>query len=192
MYKDIAGVILAGGKSRRMGFPKQFLTLKSRRVVDNIIDVLKGFFEEILIVTDDKSCFAEIKGVCIAEDIVKDRGPLGGIYTGLKRSSNKRAFFVACDMPFLHNGLIERLLKISNDENLDCIIPRSEKGPEPLHGIYSKNMIPEIEKSLKSGELSIAGMLNKFNCKYVKAEKGELTSFLNINTQEDLEKIKLL
>lgn len=191
MYKEVAGAILAGGESRRMGFPKQLLTLKDRRIVEHVLDVLKFFFDEILIITDNKNRFAGFKGVEIVEDIIKGCGPLGGIYTGLKRSSRDRVFFVACDMPFLHNGLMERLLRTSRDESFDCIIARSDKGIEPLHGIYSRNILSTIEESLDKGELSVSGILAKSDCRYIKARKDEIASFSNINTPEDLGEIEL-
>ena len=98
-----------------MGFPKPFVDINGKRLIDIALEKLKLFFEEILIVTNDKQPFIGFKDVKLAEDLVKECGPLAGIYTGLKSISSPKAFFVACDMPFLHNGLIERLLNISEN-----------------------------------------------------------------------------
>ncbi len=94
IYRDVAaGVVLAGGKSKRMGFPKELLTINGKRVISRILDVLKSFFEEILIVTNDKELFREFKEIKIVEDLVKGYGPLGGIYTGLKTITKQWGFF---------------------------------------------------------------------------------------------------
>lgn len=198
--RDISGAILAGGKSSRMGFRKQFLTLKGDRVINVTLKLFKSFFYEIFIVTDDKSRFTpleqvvagieRLQGVRIVEDLAKDKGPLGGIYTALKLSSKKGVFFAACDMPLLDKGIIDRLLALSNEGEFDCIIPCTEKGIEPLHGVYFKNILPRLEHWLKGNDFSISKFLKQCNCKYVKAEPEEAASFLNLNTPQDLEELE--
>ncbi|MFH1847664.1 MAG: molybdenum cofactor guanylyltransferase, partial [Candidatus Omnitrophota bacterium] len=116
LAKNIAGVILAGGKNTRMGTHKAFLRVDGVRIIDRILEVFKPLFDEILIVTDNKDNFTEFKDVKVVDDLVRERGPLGGIYTGLKMIAGGKAFFSACDMPFLHNGLVERLLVMAQDE----------------------------------------------------------------------------
>ena len=196
-YKDITGVILAGGQSSRMGFPKYFLTVKDKKIIDTTLEVFKSIFDEILIVTGDKNRFVLLqevtagfagffKGVEVVEDLVRGCGPLGGIYTGLKLSLNEKVFFVACDMPFLHIGLINRLLDAAKDGDFDCVISYTDKGIEPLHAIYSKKILPGLKNSLMKKELFIAEVLSHFNCKYIKAEAEELSSFFNVNTPDDL------
>ncbi|MBT9130721.1 MAG: putative molybdenum cofactor guanylyltransferase [candidate division WS2 bacterium] len=206
IYRDVAaGVVLAGGKSKRMGFPKELLTINGKRVISRILDVLKSFFEEILIVTNDKELFREFKEIKIVEDLVKGYGPLGGIYTGLKTITKQWGFFLAVDMPFLHNGLIKRILSlieaedstfvgattlkgshcnVSEKESVDCIVPCLNGGLEPLHALYSKTLLPKIEKTLKGKDFSVKHLFKNYGCKckYVDVGKEEKNSFLNINT----------
>jgi len=187
---DFAGVILAGGQSSRMGFPKEALKFKGKKVMDIILDIFRPLFGEILIITDDKNRLTEFKHARVIEDLVKGCGPLGGIYTGLKAASKDWAFFVACDMPFLHTALINRLLNNSKKGEYSCIIPYTEKGIEPLHAVYSKAVLPELENILDKGEFSIRQLLRNCNCKYIKSNKNESSSFCNINTPEDLKKME--
>ena len=203
LCKDVAGAILAGGKSARMGFPKLFLTVKGKKIIDRTIEMFDSLFGEILIVTDDRSRFIRLHRVArperieVVEDLVRGCGPVGGIYTGLKLSSKKEVFFVAYDMPFLHIGLIRRLLDVrkrrlldvKKRETFDCIIPYTERGIEPLHGIYSKKMLKGLEDSLTEKKLSVSEALARFNCKYIKAKKEETSSFVNLNTPQDLKEI---
>ncbi|MFC1508147.1 molybdenum cofactor guanylyltransferase [Candidatus Omnitrophota bacterium] len=183
---SFSGVILAGGKSSRMREPKSFIKVGGERIIDIILGVFGSIFDEIVIVTDNKDKFSEFKDIRIIEDVVKDCGPLGGIYTGLEAIVNPKGFFVACDMPYLHNDLIVRLLDIAKEAQVDFVVPCSDRGVEPLHAIYSKAAIPDIENAIKRRDLSMTGFLSKINCKYVKAEKEELASFINMNTPEDL------
>lgn len=188
MNSDISGIILAGGNSRRMGFPKAFLSLGGRRVIDMLLAILRTFFDEIFIVTNNKNNFKRFEGLRVIEDLIQGQGPLGGIYTGLKSISQDKAFFVACDMPFLHRGLIKRLIDASKGE-YSVIVPYSHRGIEPLHAIYSKSMLTDLENSLSRKEFSLRGFLQHCNCKYVRAYRKELASFSNINTPKDLKEI---
>jgi molybdopterin-guanine dinucleotide biosynthesis protein A len=162
MKYNISGAILAGGKSSRMGINKAFLDVKGKRIIDRIIDLFSALFTEIIIVTENSHNFKEFRNAHIVEDIYKLQGPLGGIYTGLKESFTENVFFTACDMPFLHIGLISRLCVVADSGLYDCVIPCSSRGIEPLCGI----------------------------CKYLETSLEESISFYNINTKEDLEKIK--
>ena len=217
-YRNISGIILAGGKSRRMGAFKPFLEIEGKRMIDVIIDNLRPFFREIIIVTDDKDKFlyeisklpltsirgnenslkgggrwgcnlSEYKKIKVVEDLVKDCGPLGGIYTGLKKMSEERGFFVACDMPFLHNGLIKRILDATAKDSMqDAALPYVGGELEPLCAVYSKRILPKIKIALKQKKLSIKDFLKDCRCKYIEVREDERRSFVNINTLEDLKR----
>ena len=185
MY-NIAGVILAGGKSSRMGSAKPFLTVEGRRIIDSTLEIFNSIFDEILIVTDDKNRFMEFKDVKVIEDLVKGYGPLAGIYTGLKTISKDKAFFVACDMPFLDKVLIKNLLDISFTNDCDAVVPCTSRGIEPLHAVYSKRTVGIIEDLLEGDDLSIRSFFKRCNCKYIEIETKRYQSFFNVNTPEDL------
>ena len=187
---DISGVILAGGKGTRMGFPKSFLTVKGIKVIDTVLNILKSSFEEVFMVTDDKERFNEFKNVKVVEDLIRGCGPLGGIYAGLKGICNDAAFFVACDMPFLHTDLIERQISMFKELNCDCLVPRWEGAIEPLHAVYSKSSLPQVEICLRTGELAVKEFLSHINCCYMDVDAKESGTFYNINTPQELKKIE--
>lgn len=173
-----------------MGFFKPFLVVDGRRMIDVIIDKLRPFFGEIMIVTDRKDNFSNFKDVRVVEDLVKECGPLGGIYTGLKKISEESAFFIACDMPFLHNGLIERILDATAEGGSiqEAVVPLVEGETEPLHSVYSKRILPKIKMAIEQKRLSIKDFLKDCDCKYVEVREDERKSFANINTTEDLKR----
>ncbi|MBU1262068.1 molybdenum cofactor guanylyltransferase [bacterium] len=184
MVNGFSGLILAGGEAKRMGgVPKYLLEIKGRKIIERVLDVMRLFFDEILIVANKKEPL-HTYGVRVEEDIIKGQGPLGGIYTGLKLMSKEKGFFVASDMPFLKEVLVEKILQAA--ENSICTIPISSKGVEPLCSVYSKGMIGEIEKMLSKGDLSVRGLIQRFPCNYIRLEDDEFFSLTNINTPEEL------
>jgi len=189
---EISGAILAKANSRRLGCRKPFFEMGGRTLIGRVLKIMRCFFDELLVVTDEPALFSGIGGILAVRDLTPGCGPLGGIYTGLKGSSNEKVFFAACDMPFLRAGLIRRILEVARREDIDCVIPRGPKGIEPLHGVYSRSTLGMIEERLAGKEFSVHRIFPRLSCRYVRAEWGELISFYNVNTAGDLESLRRL
>ena len=110
MEKNCGCTILAGGKNSRMGGEnKAFLTINGITVLDRMVNKLEGIFNEIIIVTNSPSEFEYLNRRCIiTTDLIKNIGPLGGIYTALSITSKESVFFFPCDMPYLNIELIKK------------------------------------------------------------------------------------
>ena len=189
--ENISGAILAGGKNKRMGgVNKSFIEIQGSPIIQGTVNILKEIFEEIIIVTNSPRDYEQYKEECrIVPDIIKDIGPLGGIYSALSHTTKEAVFIVACDMPYLHKGLIRRLLEEAKKNTKNSIIPYSKRGLEPLHAVYSKFSLENLKFSLDKKEFSIREFLKHCDCKHVKAQGDEMSSFYNINTQLDLREI---
>ena len=174
IYPEISGAILARTDSRRLGCRKPFLEVGGETLIGRVLKVMRRFFEEILVVTDNTALFSGIGGVLAVQDLISGCGPLGGIYTGLKESSKDKVFFTGCDMPFLHAGLIGRILEVARQEDDECFIPCGPKGIEPLHGVYSQSTLGVIEELLAGRDFSIRRMFPRVACRYIGAEPDEL------------------
>jgi molybdopterin-guanine dinucleotide biosynthesis protein A len=189
--EDIAGAILAGGKNLRMGKRnKALLKLGGRTFLDRTIARIRPFFREIMIIGSDSGDYGRY-GVPVHPDIRPESGSLGGILTALTRSSAPRTFCVACDMPFLHPGIITRLLEAGGEET-DAVIPRLPEGLEPLCAVYSRRLIPRINELLDGGEKRIRLAVKNARTDFIDVDELRrddplLLSFFNINTPEDLE-----
>lgn len=105
MKKFGTAIILAGGKSSRMGFDKQFLKIDKRRLMFSIINKLNKEFDEIIIVTNKPDHYIGLSHK-ITRDILRDKGPLGGIHAGLMQASSKYSLVIACDMPNINLSYI--------------------------------------------------------------------------------------
>ena len=189
MKKNITGIILAGGKNSRMGINKAFLEIDGKRLIDNILSIYQRIFSEIIIVTNDPFPYREFLDTIIVTDIYKEKGSLGGIYTGLFYAVNDYSFIAACDMPYLNKDFI--LYMIEQIGKNDIIVPELPAGFQALHAIYSRRCLPAIKKMILTDKLKIAGLYKDMRLLKITEEKikpfntdGRL--FLNINTPEDL------
>ncbi len=149
----ITSIVLAGGKNRRLGRSKALETINGRILIEHVIERLKPLTDDILVVTSQEQCNLSVtyKEETLI-DLYPDKGPLGGIYTGLLASRSSRSLVVACDMPFLNIELLHYMVKQSRD--FDVVVPRLEDGKlEPLHAIYSKGCLANIKMQLDRNRL---------------------------------------
>jgi molybdopterin-guanine dinucleotide biosynthesis protein A len=192
----ISCIILAGGKSLRLGHDKVIERLGNTTLLEKVISRIDSFSQEIVIVTAEKRDFEQFSGnpkVKTVTDILPGRGSLGGIYTGLVNSSFSYNFVIAADMPFLNRELIGYM--IGTAEGFDYVIPRMGKFYEPLHAIYSKNCISPIEDMINRDRRVIIELFDYVKVRYVDTEEidrfdPEHLSFFNINTKQDLERAR--
>lgn len=187
MIDNITGIILAGGKSSRMGEDKSFIAFQGRPLIESVIDKLSTLFKDLIIITNNSSPYKKYK-IKTYIDIIKDRGPLGGIYTGLYHSNTKYNFIVACDMPFLNISLVEYMVQRIN--GYDVVIAKRLGRLHPLFGIYSQNCIKFIKGKLVKDNLKIRDFFKYVKVKIITdRETGKFDenglSFVNINTPED-------
>ena len=159
------GIILAGGKNSRIGTEKAFLQLKTGTcLIQHTLSLFKKIFPEIIIVTNNPISYQNF-GTKLVEDLLKGKGPLAGIFTGLCYSSNQSGFIIACDMPFPQMKLIKYILR--QPEEYDVVIPEIEGKAEPLFARYSKNCLPVIFSHLLKNDLKIQNILKKLKVKRI-------------------------
>lgn len=188
-------IILAGGKSSRMGFDKQFLKLRDKYIIEIITERLQKVFKEIIIVTGRPEEYAKY-GFKLVEDEVKGFGPLAGIHVGLKNSGSLYNYIVACDMPFVDIKYLEYMMKLIRQQegSIDGVITRLGEWIEPFNAFYSKSLIPKIEENIKKGERQINMLLKDSNICYISEAKAREFSpdwemFTNVNTIKDYESL---
>lgn len=191
MEKFNTAVILAGGKSSRMGFDKQFIKINEKRLLETMLIKLKEEFNDIIIVTNKPEHYigSSCKVVC---DEIKQRGPLSGIHIGLKESSSEYVYFVACDMPNINIYYIRYMKEKIRDLNADACITRVGDRLEHFNAFYSIDVIKDIEKLFLENRRAIVHLTNKVNTFYVEEQYAREYSpnwdmFLNINTKEELD-----
>ena len=193
----MTSIILAGGKSLRLGRSKLLETLGDKSLIQWVIDRLATLSTEIIIATARGEAIPYSSAVDIktVADIYPGKGPLAGIYSGLMASSSPRAIVVGCDTPFLSTGLLEYMTQTCS--TFDVVVPQIKKKVEPLFAVYSKNCLAPIQGLMERNELQIIKLFSMVKVKYVGEDEinnfdPEHLSFFNINNQADLDKARRL
>jgi molybdopterin-guanine dinucleotide biosynthesis protein A len=188
---DITGVILVGGKSRRMGRDKAFLQITGKTIFERVLEIFRESFDRIVLVGDRAERFAGY-GLPVLPDIYPGSA-LGGLYTGLYHSATEHVFVSSCDLPFPNQAVVRHLCSLKS--GFDAVVPNTAHGFEPLFALYAKNCLGPMRELLESGNFSAYGSYPKIRVRYVQGEElarldRDGKSFVNVNTPEELEKIR--
>lgn len=181
-------MILAGGKSSRLGTDKASLFL------DRVVRAIEPHVAEILVAVDSPDRPVPT-GTCAVVDLFPKKGPLSGIYSGLKGAKHDRCLLAACDMPFIQPALVRLLIGLSGDG--DALVPRIDDRPQPLLAVYRKSCVPALQQALAQEDLKVERFLERIHVRYVTGEDlrsadPDLISFFNVNRPEDLDQAKQL
>jgi molybdopterin-guanine dinucleotide biosynthesis protein A len=193
----MTSIILAGGKSSRLGQSKALQVIGGKSLIQWVVDRLASLSTEIIIATargEAIPCSSPVRIKTVA-DIYPGKGPLAGIHSGLIASSSSRAIVVGCDTPFLSVSLLEYMAQTLRDS--DVALPRIGEIIEPLCAVYSKSCLAPIQELLEQDERQIRRLFSMVKVRYV--EEGEINrfdpehlSFFNINSQDDLDRARKL
>lgn len=187
--QNIQAFILAGGKSSRMGSEKGLVALNGKPFVSHIIHTLLKITPAISILANNP--LYEQFNYPVYEDIVKEKGPLGGIYSGLMNTSSEINLFVSCDIPLINEELIRFMVQryVSNK-----VMVVSHNGiNEPLCGIYPASCISSIKNLLDMNELSVHKALQVLQADFLDISNETFYHkhlMYNINSPTELKKIE--
>jgi len=184
--KDITGILLAGGKSSRMGTDKGFLKLNKKSFIEYSMEALQPLVSQMIIVANnpDYDVF-KIKRI---DDLIKDAGPLAGIYSGLKHSKTEYNLVLSCDIPLMKTEILEKLIE-AQDGCQDVIQIVSNGKSMPLIALYKKTCATIFYKLLQNDERRLHVALNQCKVKNIILNSEYDLFTKNINTPEELKTI---
>ena len=182
----------------RLGRNKALVTIGKRSLLERVLSRLSFLDSDIVLVTSKELPYPRLSDypkVRVVSDLYPGKGPLGGIYTGLKLAGPLYNLVVACDMPFLNRDLLRYMIAAS--AGFDLVIPRIGELVEPLHGVYAKACLAPMERLLEQGVLSIREIFGLVRVRYVEAEEIDRfdpshLSFFNVNTESELARARAL
>ena len=185
--RDATAVVLAGGKSSRMGRPKSLLPFDGEPLIVHIVRALTQMFAETVVVAAPDQELPDLP-VVLVRDEVAYQGPVGGIYYGLKAAGGEFCFVTSCDVPFLNRALISHFT--SQISSYDVVVPFWEDRFQPLHAVYRTSVLALLKEQLDRGELRPVYLFDKVKtCKIEEAAirrfDPEGLSFFNMNTPDD-------
>jgi molybdenum cofactor guanylyltransferase len=190
--------LLAGGKSLRMKENKLFISYHGLPLIIFQIErfLANNYFVQVVCSSENKELLLQ-KGIIpdspwisICTDLIEDCGPLGAIYTALYYAKTT-SLVLAIDLPFVKPELTDKLLELS--PSYDAVIPCTSKGMEPLCACYQNSCLAPIRQQLDEKKYKVSSMYEKIKVLCFKEEEikiidPELSSFINLNTQEDVNK----
>ncbi len=202
-------LILAGGRSRRMGQDKLWLMLDGVPLVERVIRRVLPLVAEVLLSANDRPRFAALAGRLAAEgvparvvaDLHRGAGPLAGLHAGLIAARHDLLLALAADMPFVSLTLIEHMAGLAG--GFDAVVPwlpspnTGELAWEPLHALYRRTCLPAVEARLAAGERRVTSFYPEVQIRAITAEEVARydpagLSFLNMNTPDEWQRVQAL
>ncbi len=190
-------VILAGGENKRYPTLKAFIEVDGSPLITRSLSILHDLFDEVLISTNMPGPYFAL-GVPLIGDVLPSVGPMSGIYSALLYTGTDRIFALACDMPFVRKELISSVCAYDTDTTADTVVqatvPVCEDEPQPLFAVYHRTALPHMEAAILQGKTSMKRFLDEIHTSYiaeglVRQVDPRGTSFVNINTTADYDKI---
>jgi molybdopterin-guanine dinucleotide biosynthesis protein A len=192
----LTGVILAGGRNRRMGGShKALLPFANELLIHRQLRLMGQLCGETILVTNEPRLFLPIvgRGVRMIADYYAAKGPLGGIHAALSLARHAEVWIVACGMPFISPHAARLMLEEKKAGGGMAVIPFIGGKLHPLHGIYDRGAAEAVRLSIESGEKRVESFLETIPYQRMEEEEfrngGIDTSFvMNVNTPEDYER----
>jgi molybdenum cofactor guanylyltransferase len=204
MPEPFSVIILAGGRSERMGQDKAWLTFNNQPLVLHVAQRLLPLAGQLIISSNDPTRYATVAAglagrvpVTIVSDVHPGAGPLAGLEAGLAAAGRDLALMIAVDMPFLNLSLVSYMADLAAD--YDVVVPvtanaaTGQTGREPLHAFYRRACLPAISAHLAAGHRRVISFFPDVRVRDVypgeiRRFDPEYMSFFNVNTPEDWER----
>lgn len=185
--KSITGIILAGGQSRRMGSDKGLIVWQGKPFVQHIIEALQAVTEEVIIISNQPQ-YQDFGCPCYT-DMIPDKGPLGGLYTGLFHSKSSHNIVLSCDVPLVSPPLLQLLIDAISPST-EAVQLVEEAQSHPLIACYHQSVLPIIENQLQMKKRSMKALISRLRVQSIAVAPLYQKCLFNINDQQDLAKLQ--
>jgi len=186
LTEDATALVLAGGRSRRMGTDKNMLLIGGQPMIGHICRQLHGTFTRVLISANDTEKFSFL-GLDVVPDRIPDKGPLMAVVSALEASDSELNLVVGCDVPRIRLPVVRRML--AEAEGVDIVIPVTQDGREqPLFAVYRRSIRRRMAAALESGARRFTDICRL--CRVRRIELGDAGWFANLNTMADYERFR--
>ncbi len=190
--EPVSAIIQAGGQSRRMGTDKALIDYHGRPILAHVIDLLRQLSDDVIVVANRSDVYGPLVaplGARVVPDYDPPSGPLGGLAAGLAAMRHDVAVVVACDMPLLNLDLLRYLIDRAVD--FDAVVPMTGDQFEPLHAVYRRTCLAEIQRRLANDERRVISFFQGVRLSVVSEAEWRVIdpagrSVSNLNTPADL------
>ncbi len=187
----VSFIILAGGKSERMGRDKRYIKYKGKYFIEHAVRLAEKISDDVIISVDRKENFGKFR---VVEDIINVRAPIIGLFSSMKHCKYEYTCVIPCDVPLARSGVFRYLIKKAR--GVDGAVPRNGKYIEPLIAVYKvKSMLLACKNAIAMGEYRLYKVIRNLNINFVEFDElkrfdPDLSTFRNINTPKDLEELE--
>lgn len=196
----VAGVIIAGGRSLRMGRDKLMLPIEGVPLLERVAQALAEVAGELILALrpgQPQPTLRTALALRVVRDPAPNLGPLGGLLAALSTGAAGHYLAVAGDMPLLQPALLGTLLDTARQDDVQALVPLADGEPEPLCAVYRQDCLPTMETLAAEGGRSLRELLARLRVRFVPATElrrfdPDLRSFLNVNREGDLERARTL
>jgi len=183
---DVAGVVLCGGGSRRMGRDKAWIEVEGQPLLVRVAERVAAACDPVFL-APGRLPLGDLGYLTVA-DAVEDAGPLAGLVGALRTSPHPWLAAVAVDMPFASPVVLRLLADAAGEE--DAVVPVTANGPEPLHALYRRSCLRSAEDALSEGRNGLRSLLNELTVRFVNEDEWRPADpqgrfALNLNRVED-------
>jgi molybdopterin-guanine dinucleotide biosynthesis protein A len=191
---DVTGIILAGGKSSRLGRDKALVDSAGKPLIQRVADRLRAVVDDVIVVTDRPAHFRFL-GLQMTSDKYHNVGTLAGLHAGLAAMRSAYGLVVGCDMPLLNADLLRHIVSLR--DGYDVVMPQLGEYYEPLHALYSVRCLPCIERAIEAGQRRMLSACAGMRVRYVRDDEiatydPHHLSFFNVNDDQDLARMDAL
>ena len=186
---EVSIAILSGGKSSRMGGnDKGLIDFYGKSVLSRIINLASDFSSDIFVVANNNlDKYSQIHPYVYTDILVGFQGPLSGIYTAMSKCKNEKLIILPCDGPFIKDTYFEVLTSYKSSKNIQVV--KTVDRLQPVHACIDSTLLKNLENFLQSGERKIDKWYNSCGFDEIYFDKSA-EMFLNINSQDDIERNK--
>lgn len=187
----VTAVILAGGLGTRIGGNKGLQPLHGKALIGWVLDAIRQDSAEVFINANDAKAGYAHFNCKVVEDLAPGLpGPLAGLESALNHASFDYVLTVPCDTPFLPSNLIPRLFEVLKSDQSEAAVVRVDGHRQPTIALYKKSVLSKLQLYLGSGKRKVNDWLDILQ--FSEVEFDHVNNFFNINSQEDLERAKLM
>ena len=185
--EDTTGVLLCGGSSRRLGFPKEMLRVDGAPLAVHMIRRMRAWFREVFVSSNRPAYLRPWTDAPVLKDAPGHAGPLAGLAAPLRSAATERVFLLACDMPLAHNGIVEALLAEARSGEAPVVIAHADGRDQPVCGVYHRSLAPKLEAFLADTEdLSVRAFLRDVPVTRVDFTGEDATCLRDVDSPTDL------
>ncbi|MBK7130765.1 MAG: molybdenum cofactor guanylyltransferase [Crocinitomicaceae bacterium] len=182
VFHQVGVILLAGGKSSRMGQDKGLMNLDNKPMISHVLEQAQKISDHILLVANDDA-YSQF-GYPVFKDDYHELGPMAGIYTGLRNSGYEYNLVLSCDIPFIHQGVLEFL--VESCQGNDITVAEFQGKLHPLTAVYRKSCLDVLKKNIEQHKLKLVSVFDELKVRCVDMADFSPENFRNINSLDDL------